>query len=96
MTRPRTVRLGFGSRQGIGFFSLPPRPDRLWGPPNLLSNGYWGLLSQTENGRDVKLILHLHLMPTLKTRGAIPPLRQYVFMAWCLVKYTTVFSGRGT
>jgi len=29
------------------FFSLP-RPDRLWGPPNLLSNGYqrfipWGL-----------------------------------------------------
>jgi hypothetical protein len=29
------------------FFSSPPRPDRLWGPPSLLSNGYqvlfpWG------------------------------------------------------
>jgi hypothetical protein len=23
--------------------SSPRRPDRLWGPPNLLSNGYRGL-----------------------------------------------------
>jgi hypothetical protein len=23
--------------------SSPLRPDRLWGPPSLLSNGYWGL-----------------------------------------------------
>jgi hypothetical protein len=41
---------GFDSRQGLGVFlftSLPPRPDRLWGPPSLLFNGYqelfpWG------------------------------------------------------
>jgi hypothetical protein len=25
------------------FFSWPPRPDRLWGPPSLLSNRYWEL-----------------------------------------------------
>jgi hypothetical protein len=25
------------------FFSSTPRPDRLWGPPSLLSNGYRGL-----------------------------------------------------
>jgi hypothetical protein len=25
------------------FFSSPPRPERLWGPPSLLSNGYQGL-----------------------------------------------------
>jgi hypothetical protein len=25
------------------FFSSPPRPDRLWGPGSLLSNGYHGL-----------------------------------------------------
>jgi len=24
------------------FFPKPPRPERLWGPPNLLSNGYQG------------------------------------------------------
>jgi hypothetical protein len=24
-------------------FSSPGRPDRFWGPPNLLSNGYHGL-----------------------------------------------------
>jgi hypothetical protein len=25
------------------FFSSPPLPERLWGPPSLLSNGYQGL-----------------------------------------------------
>jgi hypothetical protein len=24
-------------------FSSPPRPERLWGPPSLLPNGYQGL-----------------------------------------------------
>jgi hypothetical protein len=33
------VRLPVGSR----IFCSPPRPYRLWGPPNLLSNGYRGL-----------------------------------------------------
>jgi hypothetical protein len=33
------VRVPVGSR----IFSSPRRPDRLWGPPSLLSNGYWGL-----------------------------------------------------
>jgi hypothetical protein len=28
---------------GWEFFSKPPRPERLWGPPSLLSNGYQGL-----------------------------------------------------
>jgi hypothetical protein len=35
----------------------------------------------------VKLTTHLHLVPRLRTRGAIPPLNQYVFMAWYLVKH---------
>jgi hypothetical protein len=33
------VRVPVGSR----IFTFPRRPDRLWGPPNLLSNGYRGL-----------------------------------------------------
>jgi len=33
-----------GSRHSSGweFLSLPPRPDRLCGPPSFLSNGYKG------------------------------------------------------
>jgi hypothetical protein len=35
-----------GSIPGRGkrFFSPPQRPDRLWGPPSLLPNGYRGLV----------------------------------------------------
>jgi hypothetical protein len=33
------VRVPVGSR----IFSSPRRPDRPWGLPNFLSNGYWGL-----------------------------------------------------
>jgi hypothetical protein len=33
------VRVPVGSR----IFSSPRRPDRLWDPPSLLSNGYWML-----------------------------------------------------
>jgi hypothetical protein len=38
---------GRGSTPGTGkrFLSSPQRPDRLWGPPNPLSNGYRGAIS---------------------------------------------------
>jgi hypothetical protein len=29
---------------GLRIFSSPRCPDRIWGPSNLLYNGYWGLL----------------------------------------------------
>jgi hypothetical protein len=38
-----------------------------------------------QSGQGVKLTTHLHLVPRSGMRGAIPPLSQYVFMAWCLV-----------
>jgi len=41
VTRLRTGRVGLNSRRGHwwNFFSSPPRSNRLWGSPSLLSNG---------------------------------------------------------
>jgi hypothetical protein len=37
---------GVGIRVPVGSRILSsPRPDKLWGPPSLLPNGYWGALS---------------------------------------------------
>jgi hypothetical protein len=43
-----------GSSPGRGweFFSSPPRPERLWGPPSLLSDGYRGLVKRTGHEAD--------------------------------------------
>jgi hypothetical protein len=45
-TKPRAGRPKYGasiSYRGKKFFSSPRRPDRLWDPFALLSNGYQGL-----------------------------------------------------
>jgi hypothetical protein len=63
-----------GSSPGRGcvFFSSLPRPERLWGPPSLLSNGYhrllpWGKVAGAWT-------THLHPVPRSRMRGPIPPL----------------------
>jgi hypothetical protein len=76
---------GSGPGRGWEFSSSPPRPDRLWDQPSLLSSGYlglflwgkaagtwsWPLTSTYYRGQEcVELYLHSH----------------YAFMAWCSVK----------
>jgi hypothetical protein len=70
------VRVPIGSR----IFSSPNSPDRLWGPPNRLSNGYRGLFPRGWSGRGVKLTTHLKLVPRSRKCGSIYPL-PYAFMA---------------
>jgi hypothetical protein len=48
-TRLQAGPLGFNTQDGQRLFFLPPNPDWLWGPPNLLSHGYWGGCFPGEN-----------------------------------------------
>jgi hypothetical protein len=57
------VRVPVGSR----IFSSPRRPDRLWGPPNLLSNGCGGSFPGGEAD-------HSPLLPMSRKCGSIHPL----------------------
>jgi hypothetical protein len=55
--------------RGKGFFFRLLCPDRLWGPPSLLYNGYRGVLSPgLKRGRGVKLITHPHLVSRMSRR----------------------------
>jgi hypothetical protein len=53
--------------------------------------GIRGSFPRGKAAQDVKLTTQLQLVRRSRMRGAIPPLPQDVFMAWCLVKHRDNF-----
>jgi hypothetical protein len=69
-----TGLLGFHSLRGLGIFLLTTVSRTALGPTQPPIQWVTGFLSLGLNGRGVKLIIHLHLLPRSRMRGAIPPL----------------------
>jgi hypothetical protein len=59
---------GLIAGRGKRFSSAPQHPDRLWGPPSLLSNWVQGAFPRGWSSWGVKLTIHLHLV--LRSRMA--------------------------
>jgi hypothetical protein len=70
--RPR--KRGSIPGRGKRCISSQKRWDRLWGPPSLLFNGYWGLFLWIWSSRSVKHITHCQLVPKSRMSGATSPL----------------------
>jgi hypothetical protein len=87
----RSVFLGTTAGGGWEFFSSPLRPERPWGPPSLLSNGYKGFFPWGKAAGDEAD----HSPPSsavVKNEWSYTSTPQYVFMAWCLVKHRDNFT----
>jgi hypothetical protein len=67
----RARQPGLDSQQGRerNSISSPPRPDRLWGSPSLVYNGYRGLFPSGRSGRCVELTTNFQLVSRLGMRS---------------------------
>jgi hypothetical protein len=71
------IATGYGLHRGFRFqvpVGSQRRPDRHWGPPSSLSNGYQGLFPREKRRRGVKLTTRLQLVPRSRKYGSIHPL----------------------
>jgi hypothetical protein len=62
------------TNSGLWREQIMKSPERLWGPPSFLLNGYRGLLLWGWSGWGINLTAHCHLVPTPGMHKAIPPL----------------------
>jgi hypothetical protein len=81
--------------RGKGLFSSPKRPDRPWGPPNLLSSGYW--IKRPECDADHSPIAELKnseaispLLPNFSWRGARSTLPLHYIYIYKLIRHTNI------
>jgi len=74
--------------KGLGIFLFTTASRPALGPTQPRIQWVPGALPLGVKPPGVNLTSHLHLVPRSRMRGAILPLPQYVFMAWCLVKST--------
>jgi hypothetical protein len=81
--RRRKIWSSVSSRVKSSLSSLQ-RPDRLWGPTDLLTNEYHVFFSRRYSKRVMNLTYYLHLMPSLSTPN--------VFMARCLYMHRDNFA----
>jgi hypothetical protein len=72
---------GLIAERGMRFFSTPQRPDRLWSPPSLLSNGYLRLLLRRVKRLGRKADHSPPSSVVVNNDGTVTPLPPYVFMA---------------
>ena len=77
----RMMRDSHPGKDKIVSSSSRGRPGRLWGPLSLLLNGY-RILFLGQSGRCMKFAKRLHLLPRLRTSGALPLLPLRTFMVW--------------
>jgi hypothetical protein len=78
--------------RGKGFFSSPPRPDRLWGPPSIICNANLGV--PTPRGKRLGCEPDRSPPSTAEAKNVWSYIStpQHVFKAWCLVKHSDNFS----
>jgi hypothetical protein len=79
------VGVGDGVLVGLRVFSSPRRPDRLWGPPSLLSNVYREPFPRGLSGGGAKLTTHLQLVPRSRKCGSIHPVPHTPAWHNCLI-----------
>jgi len=68
--------------RGKGVVFSPNGPDRLWGLPSFLFNGYGGSFT------GMILTTHLQLTPRLRREEAIVRLLLFTSMAWTDIVFT--------